>query len=208
METINYKKHLAKDKILKPLLSHNEFTLELRKNVFQAMIRSVVSQQLNTKVAEIIFQRFLNLYNPNNPTIADVLDTPFAELLKIGLSNNKAKYVMNVAAFFDEHKLTDKKLHKLTNEELINLLTQIKGIGIWSVQMLLMFVFGREDVFSDGDFGIQKSMQILYNIPTENKKIFLEKINVISEKWKPYRTYACLHLWHYKDTPKIKIKKD
>ncbi len=207
METINYKRHLAQDKVLKPLLSQKEFSLELRKNVFQSMIRSVVSQQLSTKVAEIIFQRFLELYESKNPTITEVLDTPFAELRKIGLSNNKAKYVLNVAAFFHEHKLTDKKLHKLSNEELIELLTQIKGIGLWSVQMMLMFVFGREDVFSDGDFGIQQSMKHLYKLTTENKKILQTEMNAIAEQWKPYRTYACLHLWHHKDLPRCKVKK-
>ena len=110
------------------------------------------------------------------------------------------QYVQNVAAFCFEHKITDKKLHKLSNEEIIELLTQIKGVGKWTVEMLLMFSLGREDVFAVDDLGIQQAMAQLYKLDGTNKKILKENMLKISAKWSPYRTYACLHLWRWKDT--------
>ena len=87
----------------------------------------------------------------------------------------------------------------MSNEEIIELLVQIKGIGKWSVEMLLMFTLGREDVFAVDDLGIQQAMCKLYKLDFENKKEMKEKMLKISAKWSPYRTYACLHLWRWKD---------
>jgi DNA-3-methyladenine glycosylase II len=150
-------------------------------------------------VAAIIFNRFLALYNGKEPKPQQVLDTPFEQLRGIGLSNAKVQYVQNVAAFCIEHKITDKQLQKLSNEAMIELLTQIKGVGKWTVEMLLMFSLGREDVFAVDDLGIQQAMIKLYNLDTSNKRILKEKMMEISSKWQPYRTYACLHLWKWKD---------
>ncbi|MFX7824644.1 DNA-3-methyladenine glycosylase 2 family protein, partial [Acinetobacter baumannii] len=85
------------------------------------------------------------------------------------------------------------------NEEIIDLLVEIKGVGKWTVEMLLMFSLGREDVFAVDDLGIQQAMCKLYKIDVTDKKIMKEKMLKISAKWSPYRTYACLHLWRWKD---------
>ena len=85
------------------------------------------------------------------------------------------------------------------DEEIIELLTQMKGVGKWTVEMLLMFTLGREDIFALDDYGIQVSMKKLYNLDDSNKKDFKEKLLKISKKWSPYRTYACMHLWSWKD---------
>lgn len=87
----------------------------------------------------------------------------------------------------------------MSNEEIIDLLVQIKGVGKWTVEMLLMFSLGREDVFAVDDLGIQQAMCKLYKIDATDKKIMKEKMLKISAKWSPYRTYACLHLWRWKD---------
>ena len=108
---------------------------------------------------------------------------------------------MNVAQFAIEHGLNDKRLKKMSNEEIIELLTQIKGVGKWTVEMLLMFTLGREDVFSVDDYGIQVAMKNIYKLDDSNKKEFKEKMLKISVKWAPFRTYACLHLWRWKDNP-------
>jgi DNA-3-methyladenine glycosylase II len=79
------------------------------------------------------------------------------------------------------------------------LLTQVKGVGLWTVEMLLMFTLGREDVFSVDDYGIQTAIKKIYRLDDINKKEFRQKLLTISKKWSPYRTYACLHLWHWKD---------
>ena len=109
-------------------------------------------------------------------------------------------YVQNVAKFFLENKITDAQLYKMPPEEVIELLTQIKGVGKWTVEMLLMFSLGHEDVFAVDDLGIQQAMIKLYKIQYETKKELHTKMLKIAENWTPYKTYACLHLWKWKDT--------
>ncbi len=196
---MNYKEHLQKDKKLSQCLGSEIVEPQLQKNIPVRLMASIMSQQLSTKVAAIIFNRFLALYNGKEPKPQQVLDTPFEQLRGIGLSNAKVQYVQNVAAFCIEQKITDKQLLKLSNEAIIELLTQIKGVGKWTVEMLLMFSLGREDVFAVDDLGIQQAMIKLYNLDTSNKRILKEKMLTISTKWQPYRTYACLHLWKWKD---------
>jgi DNA-3-methyladenine glycosylase II len=88
----------------------------------------------------------------------------------------------------------------MEDEELIEFLTQIKGIGRWTVEMILMFTLGREDVFAVDDLGIQQAMTNIYKLDAIDKKIMKQKMIIISEKWRPYRTYACRYLWRWKDT--------
>jgi len=197
---MDYIAHLSKDsKLRKVLADQDAVELTQRKNIPLRLCASIMSQQLSTKVAKIIFHRFLELYGGKEPTPQQIADTPFETLRGIGLSNAKTQYVLNVAQFAINQKLDDKKLRKMSNEELIALLTQIKGVGQWTVEMLLMFTLGREDVFAVDDFGIQSAMKKLYKLDDSNKKEFKEKMKQIAAKWSPYRTYACLHLWQWKD---------
>lgn len=196
---MEYVTHLQKDKKLAKIIGTDLHQLNLHPNIPVRIMSSIISQQLSTKVARVIFQRFLDLYKGKEPKPQQVLDTPAETLRAIGLSNAKVSYVHNVAAFCIEHKITDKKLLAMSNEEIIELLVQIKGIGQWSVEMLLMFTLGREDVFAVDDLGIQQAMTHLYKLDPENKKEMKEKMLKISAKWSPYRTYACLHLWKWKD---------
>jgi DNA-3-methyladenine glycosylase II len=196
---MDYVTHLQKDKKLAVTLGTTVHELQLRKNIPLRLMASIMSQQLSTKVAAVIFRKFLELYNGKEPKPKQVLDTPFEQLRGIGLSNNKVSYIQNVARFCIEHKITDKKLQAMSNEDIVALLTQIKGVGKWTVEMLLMFSLGREDVFSIDDLVIQQMMIMLYKLDTSDKKALREKLLKISAKWQPYRTYACLHLWRYKD---------
>jgi DNA-3-methyladenine glycosylase II len=197
--------HLSKDKKLKNVIEGQELPLlHFHRNIALRLCASIMSQQLSTKVAEVIFKRFLQLYGGEEPTPRQIADTPLEVLRGIGLSNAKAAYVINVAEFAMAHQLTDEKLQHLSNEEIIELLTQIKGVGKWTVEMLLMFTLGREDVFAVDDYGIQVAMKKLYGLDDSNKKAFKEKMLQLSQKWSPYRTYACLFLWRWKDTPKEK----
>ena len=191
--------HLAKDKKLAKILAAPYEELNRRNNLPLILIGSIMSQQLSTKVAKVIHQRFLALYPRKKPALKKILETPLPQLRSIGLSNAKANYVHNVARFFTEQKLSDKKLHSMGNDDLIALLTQIKGVGRWTVEMLLMFALGREDVFAVDDLGIQQAMIKLYKIDVSDKKAVREKMQQISVKWSPYRTYACLYLWKWKD---------
>jgi DNA-3-methyladenine glycosylase II len=200
---MEYLNHLQKDKKLAKIIEEPLPELQLRQNIPLRLMASIMSQQLSTKVAQVIYRRFLEIYGGNEPTPQQVLDTPFDTLRNIGLSNAKVNYVQNVASFCIEHEITDTRLLAMPNEEIIGLLTQIKGVGKWTVEMLLMFTLGREDVFAVDDLGIQTAMVKVYKLNVEDKKALKEKMLNISKKWKPYRTYACLHLWKYKDTPVI-----
>jgi DNA-3-methyladenine glycosylase II len=195
-----YTKHLKKDKVLSKIIVQELPSLQKEKNIALKLISSIMSQQLSTKVAKVIYQRFLALFQTKNPTPEMVLTLSHEQLRSIGLSNAKAIYVKNVAQFFIDIKLTDAKLHKLSNEEVTKLLIKIKGVGKWTIEMLLMFALCREDVFSIDDYGIQQAMIKLYKLPTADKKAMRQKMLTLSEKWSPYRTYACLHLWQWKDT--------
>ena len=192
--------HLSKDKKFKKLVDAQEpFVLAQRKKVYLYLCASIISQQLSTKVAKVIHQRFLNLYGNKEPSAQQIIDTPPKTLRSIGLSNAKASYVHNVCNFFIENKITDARLHKMSNEEVMDLLTQIKGVGKWTVEMILMFTLGREDIFAIDDLGIQQSIIKLYKLDNTDKKLMKEKILQISGKWSPYRTYACRYLWSWKD---------
>ncbi len=159
-----------------------------------------MSQQLSTKVAKVIKQRFLDLYG-DEPTPQQVVETPFQKLRAIGLSNAKVNYVQNVARFEIEKGMDHKRLSKKSNEEVIEYLTEIKGVGRWTVEMLLMFALGREDLFAIDDLGLQQAVINLYELKHRKKKIMNAKILKISEQWSPYRTYACMYLWRWKDNP-------
>ncbi len=196
-----YFEHLSKDKKLLPLLNTvDPYLLKKRKNVCVRLCASIMSQQLSTKVADVIFRRFLELYDSKEPTPQQILDTPFETLRGVGLSNAKVSYVQNVAQYILDHKVDDKQFYKMTNEEIIEFLTKIKGVGKWTVEMLLMFTLGREDVFAVDDLGIQQAMAKVFKLDMTDKKGLREKMFKISSKWSPYRTYACFYLWKYKDT--------
>lgn len=197
---MDYISHLSKDKKLAKIINGAEpLQLRFHKNICLRLCASIMSQQLSTKVAKVIYHRFLELFDGEEPTPQQIIATPFEKLRGVGLSNSKTQYVLNVAQFAIDHKLTDKKLKKMENEDIIELLTQIKGVGRWTVEMLLMFTLGREDVFAPDDYGMQVAMKKLYKLDDSNKKEFKEKMQKIAAKWSPYRTYACLHLWQWKD---------
>lgn len=196
---MSYKKHLQKDKRLAPILKGQTHVLTLQKNIPIRLMSSIISQQLSTKVAAILFERFLSLFPAKKPTIQKVLDTPEETLRGIGISYSKINYIYAVANFCQVHKITDKKLNQLSNEEIIDLLTQIKGVGKWTAEMLLMFSLGREDVFAVDDLGIQQAMTKLYQLDPANKKELKANMLALAEAWSPFKTYACLHLWRWKD---------
>lgn len=195
--------HLSKDEFLKKIIAlQTPYVLITRKNIYLHLCSSIMSQQLNVKVAAVIYERFLNLYKNKKPTLKQVIDTPFETLRSIGLSNAKAQYVQNVCAFFLAEKITDAKLQKMSNGELIKYLSQIKGVGQWTVEMILMFTLGREDVFALDDLGIQQSIAKLYKLDATDRKVLKVKMLELSASWSPYRTYACRYLWGWKDEPK------
>jgi len=202
----SYRKHLSKDKKLAAMLNGSEdFSPITRSPVYLWLGSSIVGQQLSVTVAATIRKRFLGLYS-GEPSPEDILATSLPALRSIGLSNAKAAYVHNVARYALEAGLEHDTLGKMTNEEVIAHVTKIKGVGRWTAEMLLMFTLGREDVFSADDLGIQQAMTRLYRLDSSDKKKFRQRMLKISETWAPYRTYACLHLWHHKDNTPVSSK--
>ncbi|MEO6136718.1 MAG: DNA-3-methyladenine glycosylase 2 family protein [Ginsengibacter sp.] len=192
--------HLSKDKKLKKLIeAQPTFILQKRNKIYLRLCSSILSQQLSTHVAAVLYKRFIDLYKGKEPSAKQVLETPVGVFRSIGFSNAKASYVHNVCRFFIENKITDAQLHEMDNEEVISLLTQIKGVGKWTVEMILMFTLAREDVFAFDDLGLKQGVIKLYNIKETDKKLLFKKLESITKKWSPYRTYACRYLWNWKD---------
>jgi len=195
----SYIKHLAKDKKLARIVAEQRtLSINKRKDIYLYLCFSIVGQQLSTKVATVIRKRFLDLF-PGKPSPEQILATPHEVLRSIGLSGAKANYVQNVAHFALESGMDHKTLSKMNNEEVIEYLTRIKGVGRWTAEMLLMFTLGREDVFAADDLGIQQAMIKVYRLDKSDKKKFREDMLRISARWSPYRTFACMHLWQHKD---------
>lgn len=204
---MEYLLHLAKDKKLKRLIDqHEALSVKKRTDLHFYLCASIMSQQLSTRVADAIKQRFLQLYDGRVPAPEEILATPPETLRSIGLSNAKVSYVQNVTRFAVEQGMDHRKLDKMENEEVIAYLTQIKGVGRWTAEMLLMFGLGREDVFAIDDWGVQNAMIGLYKLDRADKKAFREALLRISAKWSPYRTYACMHLWRWKDNSPVTAK--
>lgn len=196
----DHKSHLSKDLKLKLLIDQlPEVSVQKRNKVYLRLCSSILSQQLSVQVARVLYQRFLDLYDGKEPTARQILATPAETLRGLGFSNAKSNYVHNVCNFFIDQKITDSRLHKMESEAVIELLTQIKGVGRWTVEMILMFTLGREDVFAIDDLGIRNAMKKLYGIRVTDKKKIDTRLLRISGKWSPYRTYACRYLWMSKD---------
>lgn len=196
---MDYKAHFKSDpKLYSIVLSQPSFVLQLKGDLFSYLCASIIGQQLSTKVADIIRDRFFSLFQPGENLASIILLKEIGELKSVGLSNSKAQYIKNIASFYLENKSNWDHLNQMTDDEVVLFLTQIKGVGKWTVEMLLMFAMGRENIFPYDDLGIQQAMMRLYQIEAGTKKGLKERMCEIAAHWSPYRTYACLHLWKWK----------
>lgn len=163
-------------------------------DIYLDLLNSIASQQLSVKVVRTIWQRFLDLFPDQYPHPEAVVAMEHQQLRGVGFSNSKANYIRNVAEFALGNPMNFDYLNELSDQEIIEYLTQIKGVGKWTVQMILMFPMDRPDVFPVDDYGIQVKMKQWYNIDLEKKELRLRLVEV-AEKWKPYQTLACKYLW-------------
>ena len=159
---------------------------------FYKLCREIASQQLAGKAADAIFSRFEALFPNKEVTPKNVINTPHEVLRSVGLSNAKGRYIRNIAEAVESKLLRFHNLSLMKDEEVIEHLIQIKGIGRWTAEMFLMFTLGRKDVFSYGDLGLRNAMKKLYKFRKEPTQ---ERIEKIVKKWSPYKTYASLALW-------------
>lgn len=200
---MDYIDHLSADPRLRSIISNTgPLKITTRKNVCLFLCRSIIAQQLSTKVAAIIEARLMQLLPGSKTSPDDILNLPPSTLRSIGLSETKVNYIHNVARFFTERSLNDRTFKDMEDEAVISLLVEIKGVGRWTAEMTLIFALGRKDVFSLDDYGIQQSMITLFRLGSLEKKALREKMGKIAQRWSPYRSYACLYLWRSRDTAK------
>jgi DNA-3-methyladenine glycosylase II len=175
-------------------------TLELRTDGthFDALIRSIVYQQLSGKAAATIHGRVRAMFDSGTPLPQQIAAARHEALRKAGLSNQKAGYLRNLAEHSLNGSLPVESLHELSDQDIIDALTQVKGIGRWSAQMFLMFRLGRPDVLPDLDLGVQKGMQRAYRM---RKLPSPKKVLDIGSKWAPYRTIGSWYMWRVLELP-------
>lgn len=160
-------------------------------NLFEELCESIVSQQLSVKASDTIFNRFKDLFPNQNLDPKFLLSIPHNTLRGIGLSNAKAMYVKDLAEKVSNNEVDLNKLDSLSDQEVIDALVWIKGIGKWTAEMFLMFTLDRPNIFSVGDLGLKNAMRRWYKLenPTDAELI------AIADKWDPHRTIACRVLW-------------
>lgn len=173
---------------------------------FESVVESIVSQQLSTKAADTIYARVLALGGGKLLPPDELLRVEEAQLRAVGLSGQKVKYLRDLAEKTSTGKVQLEKLPSLDDEQVIEHLCLVKGVGRWTAQMFLMFRLCRPDILPVADLGIQQGIKKLYNLRTDPTP---EKMETIAKPWRPYRTFACWYIWrHHERTPKVtKAKK-
>jgi len=200
MDSIGKKalKYLKKDLILRDVMEEFEFSESNKKlTLFQDIIEAILGQQLSSKAADTITKRFVDLFTIDEfPTARDILSTADEKIRTSGVSGQKIKYIKNFSQAVIDGSLKLEEIEKLSDEEVIVQLTKIKGIGRWTAEMILIFSLKRPDVFSVGDLGLRTAVAKHYKIDRND----LAAIEKISQKWKPYRSFAARYLWKSLDS--------
>lgn len=163
-------------------------------NYYQALVESIVSQQLSVKAAAAIVKRFQELFGTEFPTPAEILSHDIETYRSVGLSRQKAGYIRDLAEKVEDNTIQFDHLDSLGNREIIEELTQIKGVGVWTVHMFLMFCMGRLDVFPVGDLGIRNGMHALYRLEPKPTPEAMEHIAELYQ-WHPYESVASWYVW-------------
>ncbi len=186
-------RHLQRDPVLAKVLKKYDPPIWQRPaDLFAAIIRNIIGQQLSGGPARIILARFVALFPKGKfPTPKQILAKPDQKLRDVGMSWAKVKYVKALASAVASRELDLNEVKELSDEEVIIELTKIKGIGRWTAEMILIFHLRRPDVFSLGDLGLRTAIAKLYKVKRDD----LKKIAKISATWSPHRSLACRYLW-------------
>jgi DNA-3-methyladenine glycosylase II len=185
--------HLSQsDPVLRAIIKRvGPYRMEYGDPEFHSLAEAIIYQQLNGKAAVTIFKRFAALAGePLTPE--GILKLSEEQLRSVGLSKQKSSYLRDLAAKTHEGKLDFGRLPKLSDDEVIEHLTQVKGIGVWTAHMFLMFALRRPNVLPTGDFGVRMAMKKYYKKRKLPKPDQMEKI---AKAWEPYRSVACWYLW-------------
>lgn len=172
-------------------------------NYYHELVDSIISQQLSVKAARTIEGRFKNLFDGKFPTPEQILEKDVEELRAVGLSRPKARYIQDLALKILEGEIRFDTLDQLSNQEIIEELTKVKGIGVWTVHMFLMFCMGRLDVLPIGDLGIKNGIMKLYELSAVPDATEIEVI-ATQNNWHPYESVASWYIWQSLDnTPSV-----
>ena len=189
--------HLKKsDPVLRAIIERvGPCRMEFGEPVFHSLAEAIVYQQLNGKAAVTIFKRFAAL--AGEPLTAEGIAKLTAEQMRsVGLSKQKSSYLRDMAARAIRGELGFTRLPEMTDEEVIKHLTQVKGVGVWTSHMFLIFTLKRQNILPTGDFGIRMAMKKHYHKRKLPNPVQMEKI---ARPWEPYRSIACWYLWRSLD---------
>lgn len=162
---------------------------EINQEPFTALVSSIISQQISKKAAETVWNRLCNL--PGNITEESIAQMSLSEIQGCGMTVRKAEYIKEIANAAITGEVNFKILHTLTDDEIIKKLSSLKGVGIWTAEMLLIFSLSRPDVVSYGDLAIRRGMMRLYDL----KELPKEKFYMYRKRYSPYGSVASLYLW-------------
>lgn len=186
------------DTLLAELIQQNgPIKRQARDDYFASLARSITGQQISVKAAAAIFRRFEEATGLDPARVAELDE---ATIKTIGFSGRKWSYIHDLAVHFVQDSSVYNHLESLPDNRVIEELTTVKGIGVWTAQMFLMFTLLRPDVFAPDDRGLQLGVQKLYNLPHTPSR---SEIDDIASRWAPYRTTAAWHLWHSLDNQPV-----
>jgi DNA-3-methyladenine glycosylase II len=185
------------DPVIQGIANRADLKLPAKSNdIYLDLIEAIISQQLSGRVAKAIFNRFVQSFSEGYPSPQAILSTHDDNLKRPGLSNAKVKYVKNLAEFALSNDVGINHIERMTDEQIISYLTQVKGIGRWTVEMILIFSLQRPDVFPIDDLAIKKGMVINYNLASHGKQL-AKDMHRIADRWRPHRTLGTLYIWKY-----------
>jgi DNA-3-methyladenine glycosylase II len=185
----------ASDPVLGALIvRYKGLTLSSRGDAFQTLARSIIGQQISVKAAQSVWLRFAAAVGEIQPK--NVLQLSIEQLRACGLSGQKVNYLRDLSARFAEGSIDTGRWHEMDDEDLIDELTEVKGIGRWTAEMFLIFYLTRPDVFPLADIGLQRAMELHYN---KGRKLSDRRIASLGRLWSPWRSVATWYLWRSLD---------
>lgn len=191
-----------KDRTLRKIIdAHGPCTLKPKQGHFAALCRAIIGQQLAVAAAATIHGRFQKLFPNSRPTPEGMLRIREPHLRQAGLSKQKIGYLVDLATRFSNRTLPNRRFSRMADEDVIESLTTVKGIGTWTAQMFLIFVLNRPDVWPTGDLGIRRALERSFAASPEAS---LEELEQMGESWRPHRSFAAWYLWRSLEAVPVK----
>ncbi|MDB5293384.1 MAG: alkA 1 [Phycisphaerales bacterium] len=170
-------------------------TLAPRRDYYPTLCKAIFNQQISTKVAAVLFRRFRNEFPGRKPTPTHFLASHKRDpeiLRRCGLSRQKAAYLIDLSEHFIANRIPTRKLSRMTDEQVIETLVAVKGVGQWTAEMFLMFVLNRPDVLPVDDLGLREGVREIYNLPARPTP---KQLTAMAEPWRPFRSVATWYVW-------------